>query len=33
MSEMLPSITQDEVELESDDRRDQEIKGEKPPHH
>jgi hypothetical protein len=33
MSEMLPSVTQDEIELEKDDARDQEIKADKPPHH
>ena len=33
MSEILPSITQDEIDNESDDRREDEIKREKPPHH
>lgn len=33
MSEILPSITEDEVDLEGDDGRDGEIKREKPPHH
>lgn len=33
MSEILPAVTQDEIELEVDLRRDEEIKGDKPPHH
>lgn len=39
MSELLPSITQDEIDNEGtpdsdgDLRRDAEIKGDKPPHH
>jgi len=32
MSEVLPAITSDEVETEIDITRDEEIKGEKPPH-
>ena len=30
---LLPKITNDEVDLEIDTRRDDEIKGDKPPHH
>ncbi len=30
---LLPKITNDEVELEVDDRRDEEIKNDRPPHH
>ncbi len=30
---MLPSVTQDEIDLSTDERRDDEIKGDKPPHH
>ena len=30
---ILPKITNDEIDLEVDDRRDDEIKGDKPPHH
>ena len=33
MSEFLPSVTSDEIELEKDGSRDEEIKGDKPPHH
>jgi hypothetical protein len=33
VSEILPSITEDEIELEPDTKRDEEIKGDKPPHH
>ena len=33
MSEILPSITQDEIENEKDDRRDEEIKEDRPPHY
>ncbi|NDA81893.1 MAG: hypothetical protein EBY01_02340 [Actinobacteria bacterium] len=34
MSEILPNITSDEVDLEKDDsKRDQEIKEDRPPHH
>jgi hypothetical protein len=33
MSEFLPSVTSDEIELEKDESRDEEIKGDKPPHH
>ena len=33
MSELIPSVTQDEIELEPDTKRDQEIADEKPPHH
>jgi hypothetical protein len=30
---LLPEITNDEVDLETDTRRDDEIKQDKPPHH
>ena len=30
---LLPNITNDEVDLEVDDRRDEEIKNDRPPHH
>ncbi len=33
MSEFLPAVTSDEIDLEKDDARDAEIKGDKPPHH
>jgi hypothetical protein len=33
MSEILPSITEDEIEREVDDKRDDEIKGDRPPHY
>ena len=34
MSEILPNITSDEVDIEKDDsKRDQEIKEDRPPHH
>ena len=34
MSEILPNITSDEVDLEKDDsKRDLEIKEDRPPHH
>jgi len=33
MSEFLPSVTSDEIDLEKDDSRDDEIKEDKPPHH
>ena len=34
MSEILPSITSDEVDLEKDDsKREKEIKEDRPPHH
>jgi hypothetical protein len=31
--ELLPKITSDEIDLEIDERRDEEIAGDKPPHH
>jgi hypothetical protein len=31
--ELLPKITSDEIDLEADERRDEEIAGDKPPHH
>lgn len=31
--ELLPKITRDEIDLEIDERRDEEIAGDKPPHH
>jgi hypothetical protein len=31
--ELLPKITRDEIDLEVDERRDEEIAGDKPPHH
>jgi len=30
---LLPKITNDEIDLEIDDRRDDEIKNDRPPHH
>jgi hypothetical protein len=33
MSEFLPNITSDEIDVEPDHGRDDEIKGDKPPHH
>lgn len=33
VSEILPAVTQDEIDLDVDSRRDEEIKGDKPPHH
>ncbi len=33
MSELIPSITEDEIEIEPDTRRDDDIKSDKPPHH
>lgn len=33
MSEFLPSITEDEKDLEIDERRDKEIEADKPPHY
>ena len=33
MSELIPAITEDEIEREPDPKRDEEIKGDKPPHH
>jgi hypothetical protein len=30
---ILPKITNDEVDLEIDDNRDEEIKNDRPPHH
>lgn len=34
MSEILPSITSDEIDLQNDDsKREEEIKGDRPPHH
>lgn len=30
---LLPKITNDEIDLEIDDRRDEEIKNDRPPHH
>jgi hypothetical protein len=33
MSEFLPAVTSDEIENEPDITRDEEIKGDKPPHH
>jgi len=34
MSEMLPNITSDEIDLEKDEsRREDEIKRDRPPHH
>jgi len=30
---ILPEITNDEIDLEIDDKRDQEIKNDRPPHH
>lgn len=30
---MIPSITEDEIELEPDTKRDKEIADDKPPHH
>jgi hypothetical protein len=31
--ELLPKVTSDEIDLEVDERRDDEIAGDKPPHH
>jgi hypothetical protein len=33
MSELIPSITEDEIEHEKDEKRDEEIKGDRPPHY
>jgi len=33
VSEIIPSITQDEIDREPDEKRDQDIQGDKPPHH
>lgn len=34
VSEILPQITSDEIDLENDDsKREEEIKGDRPPHH
>jgi uncharacterized membrane protein YjjP (DUF1212 family) len=33
INHLLPKITNDEVDLEVDTRRDDEIKADKPPHH
>jgi hypothetical protein len=33
VSEYLPSITQDEIDNEPDDKREDEIKADRPPHH
>ena len=33
INHLLPKITNDEVDLEVDDRRDEEIKNDRPPHH
>jgi hypothetical protein len=30
---LLPKITNDEIDLEVDDKRDDEIKNDRPPHH
>ena len=30
---ILPKVTNDEIDLEVDDKRDQEIKNDRPPHH
>jgi hypothetical protein len=30
---ILPKVTNDEIELEVDDKRDEEIKNDRPPHH
>ena len=30
---LLPKITNEEIDLEVDDRRDEEIKNDRPPHH
>ena len=30
---LLPKITNDEIDLEVDDKRDKEIKNDRPPHH
>jgi hypothetical protein len=30
---LLPKITNDEIDLEVDDKRDEEIKNDRPPHH
>lgn len=31
--ELLPKVTNDEIDLEIDEKRDAEIAGDKPPHH
>jgi hypothetical protein len=31
--ELLPRVTNDEIDLEIDEKRDEEIAGDKPPHH
>lgn len=33
LTELMPKITNDEIDLEVDDRRDDEIKNDRPPHH
>jgi hypothetical protein len=33
LTELMPKITSDEIDLEVDDRRDDEIKNDRPPHH
>lgn len=33
MSDFIPKVTSDEVDNEPDSKRDEEIKGNKPPHH
>ena len=33
LTELMPKITNDEIDLEIDDRRDDEIKNDCPPHH
>jgi hypothetical protein len=33
VSEILPNVTSDEIDNEIDVTRDEEIKGDKPPHH
>jgi|LauGreDrversion4_2_1035121.scaffolds.fasta_scaffold2380755_2 hypothetical protein len=33
LTELMPKITNDEIDLEIDDRRDDEIKNDRPPHH
>ncbi len=33
LTELMPKITNDEVDLEIDDKRDEEIKNDRPPHH
>lgn len=33
LTELMPKITKDEIDLEIDDCRDDEIKNDRPPHH